>query len=318
MHLRSFGRALAASCLFSMLALAQPALAKAYVVVSVDWEGRDLQPANLRAMSRFREDYPQVPLQHFLNAAYYTKPGADARATTAAIRSVLRDGDEHGLHVHAWRSLVTEAGVAFRTGPSFVDRDVVLELCGVDCGNDVALTSYTVDELRRVLRFSVDTLVGQGFGRARSFRAGGWMADRNVLTALALEGFTLDSSATDSRYLEPAWGDRNLPAMVEALWPTTTPVSSPYRVALGDDLGIIELPNNGCLSDYVTGADMLHAFVRNAAPLVDDPARSTVVSIGFHQETAAVYLPHLRDGIDRITAWALQNGVEIEFLVGPF
>ena len=36
---------------------------KVRIVVSVDWEGRDLQTQNLEAMQQFRHDYPKIPLQ---------------------------------------------------------------------------------------------------------------------------------------------------------------------------------------------------------------------------------------------------------------
>ena len=79
--------------------------------MSVDWEGRSLLPENLRLMADFRRKHPDVPMQHFLNAAYYTRPDIDAPSTTQLIREVLLPADEHGLHLHAWRSLLAVAGV---------------------------------------------------------------------------------------------------------------------------------------------------------------------------------------------------------------
>ena len=289
-----------------------------HIVVSVDWEGDDLTPTNLTAMERFREDYPQVPLQHFLNAAYYTKPGARGDDVTRAIESVLRAGDEQGLHVHAWRSLVEAAGVPFHTGPSFVDRDVDLRTCGFDCGQDVALTGYSLRQLRQILSFSVDTLTTHGFAKASSFRAGGWMANSTVLHALALEGFTVDCSATDGRYLQQAWDGLRLPGMVSDLWPTTTTLSQPERVSFADGTSIIELPNNGNLSDYVDAESILHTFILNATQMQHSGSDDVVVSIGFHEETAANYLPHLRGGLDRIADWARAHDVAYDFIVGPF
>jgi len=39
------------------------------IVISVDWEGRDLAAANRRAFAAFPRAHPDVPLTHFLNAA---------------------------------------------------------------------------------------------------------------------------------------------------------------------------------------------------------------------------------------------------------
>jgi hypothetical protein len=298
----------------SASALAQ---GKVRIIVSVDWEGDDLQAQNLNAMRTFRSDYPAIPLQHFLNAAYYTKSGAVARNVTQQIQSVLRPGDEHGLHVHAWRTLVTAAGVHFRTSPSFVEGTVDLNQCDPDCGNDVALVAYTEAELKKILNFSVQTLVNQGFNRARSFRAGGWMANGRVLNALADSGFTLDSSATYAPYLEEAWSDYNLYSFVGQLWPNSVPTSQPYVYQAKSGATITELPNNGSLADYVTGADILKAFQSNAALLRSNPASDVYLSIGFHQETAADYLPALRSGIDQIMTYAKNQGIAYEFIVAP-
>lgn len=291
---------------------------KVRIVVSVDWEGRDLQKQNLEAMNRFREDYPDIALQHFLNAAYYTKPNANAEQVTTAIRSVLRPQDEHGLHLHAWRSLMQAAGVNFRRGPSFVGADVELSSCKFDCGHDVAITAYTQTELQQVFRYSNKILQEQGFDRPTSFRAGGWQADRKVLRALAAEGFRLDSSATYAPYLYPSWGHANLHPFVAGLWPDTVPTSQPYTIELAPDMSIVELPNNGCLADYMSASAILEAFRVNAELLEKEPAADVYLSIGFHQETARSYLPQLRQGIDEIRAYAKSRNIPIEFGLTDF
>lgn len=286
------------------------------VVVSVDWEGRNLDPQNLAAMEHFRHDYPNVPLQHFLNAAYYTKMDADARITTAAIRSVLREGDEHGLHIHAWRSLVNAAAVKFRTEPAF-RGPLDLSQCDPDCGHDVNMAAYNEKELRKLIRFSIDTLVKHGFDRPRSFRAGAWQADNHVFRALAKEGITLDSSATSAEYLKERWGKSLLYPVVGKLWPDTTATSQPYRIKLGAGLSIVELPNNGCLADYVSGEQIAQTFQKNVELWKKDKSRDIYVSIGFHQETALKFLPRLRQGIDAIREQALREKLPVEFVVPP-
>jgi hypothetical protein len=305
--------------IFLTIIMGSPAYSqgKVRIVVSVDWEGRDLREDNLAAMQDFRERFPAVPLQQFLNAAYYTKPNAYAAELTRSIKSVLRPGDEHGLHIHAWRSLVNAAGVRFRTGPSFVDQDVDVNGCGVDCGSDVALTAYTKSELRKIIRKSVDILTAQGFNRPGSFRAGGWQADDTVLNALAEEGFTLDSSATYAPYLEASWGGYNLYRFVAQLWPTIVPTSQPYIYSSKTGHQILELPNNASLADYVTGSDMLNAFIGQARILQVNPQDDVYLSIGFHQETAAAYLPRLINALKQIQDYALMWNIPYEFAVAP-
>ncbi len=304
--------------LLILLTLLLPSVGQAAlrVVVSVDWEGRNLDPQNLAAMEHFRHDYPQVPLQHFLNAAYYTKADADARITTAAIRSVLRKGDEHGLHIHAWRSLVQAAGVKFRTEPAF-RGPLDLSQCDPDCGHDVNMAAYNEKELQKLIRFSIDTLVKQGFDRPRSFRAGAWQADNHVFRALAKEGIELDSSATSAEYLKERWGKSLLYPVVGKLWPDTTSTSQPYRIKLGQGLSIMELPNNGCLADYVSGEKIAQTFQDNVELWKKDPKLDIYISIGFHQETALKFLLHLRKGIDLILEQAAREKLPVEFVVPP-
>jgi hypothetical protein len=75
------------------------ATGKVRVVVSVDWEGREIAPNNLEAMKAFRKDYPDIPLQQFLNAAYYTKTGADSKA---CLRPPVSRSAANRLFVGLW------------------------------------------------------------------------------------------------------------------------------------------------------------------------------------------------------------------------
>ena len=94
------------------------------MVVSVDWEGQGFTSENLDAFRRFRDDFPNVPITHFLNAAYFTslEPGdvSGAASVSDKIRSVLCDGDEIGLHVHADEHLLRAAGVTPKTSRSWM------------------------------------------------------------------------------------------------------------------------------------------------------------------------------------------------------
>ena len=50
---------------------------KLKIFVSMDWEGRDLDPKNLEALREFRKDYPGVAILQFLNGSYFTKKNID-------------------------------------------------------------------------------------------------------------------------------------------------------------------------------------------------------------------------------------------------
>ncbi len=312
----TFIRAIAFCALFAPLYGPLFAQGKMRIVVSVDWEGRNLDPENLAEFQKFRNDFPKIPLQLFLNAAYFTKEGAVAKDIVTSIRSVLRPGDEQGLHIHAWRSLILAAGVPFRSEPAFKGA-IDLTTCSPDCGHDVNITAYSEAELRKVIRFSIKTLTENGFDRPKSFRAGAWQADKKVLRALASEGITLDSSATDAEYLKERWGKTLLYPVTKKIWPEVTATSQPHWMPVGEGLKILEIPNNGCLADYVTGETILATFIKNVELLTSDPRRDVYLSIGFHQETAVKFLPNLRKGIELIQAHAAAQNIPLEFVVAP-
>jgi hypothetical protein len=276
------------------------------LMVTVDWEGRDLSDDNLEAMRSLRDRFDTVPLVQFLNAAYFTKPGADQADVSGRMNSVLRDHDEVGLHIHAWKRLFEASGVTFRNSPTFWGTSVPSYSCSHDCGHEVPISAYTTDELREVIRFSVDTLDGQGFGRPVSFRAGGWMAAQNVREALAAEGFDNDSSAVPALFLEGEIGHLPLHDWVEELWRGTDATSQPYALD-----GLTEIPDNGALADYVTGDEMYAVYLDAKRRLEENPDENVLVNIGFHQETAAEYLPRIEDALERILADVEQSDVPL-------
>ena len=63
---------------------------KIQLLVTVDWEGRDLRDDNIAAMKALHAKFPQVKIVHFLNAAYFTKSDADSESTRARTASRSR------------------------------------------------------------------------------------------------------------------------------------------------------------------------------------------------------------------------------------
>ena len=167
-------------------------------------------------------------------------------------------------------------------------------------GHSVPLSTFAEEEVRSIVAFSCRTLVQQGFDRPRSFRAGGWHADRSVLNALAAEGFAVDSSAVPPCWFKHGFGD------VQDLWPDATRLSQPYRL----EGGLVELPNNGCLADYATSSDMVETFQAVARSARGTPA---VLTLGFHQETAAKFLPRLRSALLEIELMAAVQRIPIRY-----
>jgi hypothetical protein len=280
------------------------------IVVSVDWEGRDLLPENLNAMKQLRADYPTVRLVQFLNAAYFTKPGANPANVRAQIQTALKSTDELGLHIHGWKRLFEAAGVTFRSTPTFWGRSWLSNDCSFDCGHEVPISAYTEPELEKVIAFSIATLETNGLGHAKSFRAGGWMARDAVRQALVAQGITWDSSAVPSAYLATELAGLPLLDWIDAEWKGTSPATQPYVITTAKGK-LKELPDNGALADYVTADEMVDVFRQATVRWKADPTRDQVVSIGFHQETAAKYLPRVREALDRMATIAKTEKIPI-------
>ena len=269
------------------------------IAVSVDWEGRDLSPVNLRAFDGMRKVHPKVPLTHFLNAAYYTKGDADSAEVTKFIRRVVAPHDELGLHIHPWRSLVEAAGVTFRPEPTIWGPQYKPRPGAGDTGHAVVIEAYEVPELRAIVRVSKKLLDENGFKLGTSFRAGAWLAGPRVREAIRREGFVVDSSATNTVWHEEL-AKYALPEMIDKTWPKVTPESQPFWMKTpGGEL--LEMPDTCALADYVTAKEMADHVTAAVQRLAQD-GPDLYVHIGFHQESAARYATRIIQAIKEIQA----------------
>ncbi len=257
------------------------------VSVSVDWEGAYFDEDALAALTRFRDDNPGVPVTHFVCPAYYTKPDAVPDDVTYFLRPQVHAGDEVGIHLHAWNSLVQAAHVPVRTGRSYLTDDGRLMDFEGDAGFDLDPTVYTVTELRSILAASRGLLETAGFKVAPVFRAGGWLAGPNVLEAARAEGFTIDSSATDSTWIgegDSSTGFEVLTGRVAELWPKVDRRTQPFSIETPAG-AIFEVPDSGAMADHMSKEEM-EDHVQWA---VAQPRRPIFVHLGVHAETAHNY-----------------------------
>ncbi|MCX4025118.1 hypothetical protein H0A36_27645 [Endozoicomonas sp. SM1973] len=305
------------------LAFINNALAEGKVVgiISVDWEGYWIKEKDIQKMRQFREDFPEVGMLHFLNAAYYTKHDANYPEITQTIQSVLLPNDEHGLHIHGWRSLVEASGVTFNTSPRMGKKDPIsLDKCQPpkDCGHDIDISSYSKSELRNIIRFSKRTLMDEGFDQPVSFRAGGWMTRSNAIQALSEEGIQYDSSAMPPELLKGSpWEKLPLYTWLDRLWSNIDTDTQPYVISRSGQARVLEIPDNGILADYITAEGMLEIFKKNVTKWQKNTDKNIYVSIGFHQESADKYLDRIREAKGLIEAYAQENDIPFEWATFP-
>lgn len=277
----------------------EPAGPAVHVTVSVDWEGAYFDQEALDAMDRFRTRYPGVPLTHFLNAAYYTKPGVDPIDPSREMKLAIKPGDGVGLHIHMWKTLVEAAGVKFRDGPSFLSAEGELLEFEDDIGFDVDPSAYTVEELRKVIGKSREILENEHFELEPLFRAGGWIGTPNVLEAVRAEGFTIDSSATDPDWLDGEDSQVQLQKRVREVWPNIDQTSQPFVIdtPAGE---VLEMPDTGALADHMSAEDMVSHVTAAHSRAANSPQRPIFVHLGFHAETAHHFLPALEQALDTL------------------
>jgi hypothetical protein len=280
------------------------------ICVTVDWEGWNLEPANLNAMTAFRKQFPTIPLTHFICPAYLTRDG-NLQEISGLISEQVRRGDEVALHVHCWQSLLTAAGVNPVLEPSwYINGDVGPTFNygngQVDQGHGVPLGFYSAENVGKIIAYGNQLLVKNHIALATpvSFRCGGWMSADPVQVALQAQHVANDSSSTDAPYftqIDHLLRNANcqLATWVAKLWGTIavphptylantlshevqpaggTATTQPYPIS-----GVLQVPDNGVLADYLK-VQMMYDRLHEAWQLAAQ--RDFVHVCGFHQESA--------------------------------
>jgi hypothetical protein len=267
------------------------------VALTIDWEGAQISPEGLSAVSELRRGLGDAPLTHFISSAYFTKETPDPALVTS-IASAVRKGDQVAVHLHVWRSLVQASGVDAKVSPSFLTgTDELVEFDDGDDGFDTDLDVYTVAQLRSLLRTSRRLLEQARLPVSHTFRAGGYLGTPKVLQAIRDEGYTIDSSAIDHNQLDEL-DDEFLPDRIRDIWPTVTSTSQPWFVkAHGGQL--LEMPI-AAFTDYVSAAEIIQVVEQAHARLQADPTRDVFVVLGFHLETADDFAGRLGEALANV------------------
>jgi hypothetical protein len=237
-----------------------------------------------------------------MNAAYFTRPGINPLEVAGKIRSVIKPGDEIGLHIHALESLLDATGVEFREGVTYWGSKKSQPFEG-QRGHDVPLTLFSRDEIRKLIRKSMEILRNHGFSDIKSFRAGGWVATPEVLEAVRSEGIRIDSSAISTELISyVVRQDQPLYQINKELWPDQTPFKHrPYELQTPAGT-LIEFPNNIGLADYVDAKTAFEWFEKIVEVNFSN-VPSMIFHYGFHQETAGIFLPRVVEFIKKLRAF---------------
>lgn len=208
-----------------------------YVSWTIDWEGYYENPTYLNQMAEITKKH-NVPLTHFFNPRIYI-----TESVTQSQREYMTDwvknrrdefGESIGLHLHMHKDMVADAGVEPKDTPRwgrYKDAD----------GQDVLTTEYSYEDLQKIVGWGIDKFEENGLGTPKMYRAGGWMADMDLLKVLDEKGFWLDSSG---RKRDSWWS--NFPYW--NLESTTQPYlisKAEQNLSKAPNLNLWEFPNNG-------------------------------------------------------------------------
>jgi hypothetical protein len=280
------------------------------LVVTLVWEGRDLEEYNLRALEKFRGEFSDIQLVHFVSPAYFLRDGVDAGVQAAKIRALMRPGDRIGVTLSGWRSLTAKADVIFRSGPTFWGESLRAVDCAVDCGQDVPVNVYPEQDLEKMIATSLRTLEDQGFGRVKGLLTSGWVASPEVLAGAVSAGIRYDFSAVAAEMLSKRARAYPLYGWVKSLWPTITPHTQPHVLTTASS-GLTEVPQSLGALDYVGVDDTLLLFKEYAEMARRDSGRELTFPLVLYQETAQTSLPVVKRALTAIFAHATLQGISL-------
>ncbi len=258
-----------------------------YVFVSNDWDESNNRPLSLQLQEELHTAYPKMKMTHFVGPYTFTDPAVSEQRRGELVDWVkmMRDtyGDEIGLHIHPYCNFIDTTSVPCHTMPSTVYD------AGDTTGYTVEVSSYTTEDFTTILQAADDLFTTYGLDKPTAFRAGGWTADESTLQALANDGFVVNASANNWARMEEWMGQQNgvLYTWNMEHWATINDTSQPYYPASDDILqpgepasGVLEVPDNGILVDYVSSDEMVQIFEANwpGGPLTEPK----VFSIGYH------------------------------------
>jgi hypothetical protein len=236
-----------------------------YVMVSTDYDFSDPGTYATGYMDWLHRDHPGMRITHFWAPYTYTDP-----AVTTARRAELdtwiktqRDQfhDEIGLHIHPYCNFVEDAGLTCITDQSDVYPS------GDTSGYTIMLGAYGRDNMSLLVQHAKSIFAQHGLGSPQTFRAGGWTATLDTLFALQDNGYIADTSALNWKYIQTAWKGHVIASWNMTQWAPIDDTSQPYYPSTtditsthpGNNLSLLEVPDNGVMIDYVT-LDNMHMF----------------------------------------------------------
>lgn len=242
-----------------------------YVLLTTDWDSSDSEDYVLQLHEALHREHPYLKITHFLGPYTFTDPLVSSvrRAFIAnwLLGLMSSQSDEIGLHIHPYCNFVdTVVCVDCKFKPSYIYMD------GDETGYTVLSSAYSENDYLKLLQASDRLFARYGLAKPTAFRAGGWVANSDILRALSADGFVADLSANNWVKLDEMqayrngvlydWNRRNWAPIGDRSQPYTPYELNP-AVSGSPSIPILEIPDNASLVDYVTLDEMIAIFQAN-------------------------------------------------------
>ena len=232
------------------------------LLISLAWDGPNVNEYNLNAFKSFRNKFSNIPVSHFVSPSYFTSP--QAAYNKGVIESLYRTGDQIGLSVAPWKSVVAGAGVPFRSSPTFWAETLGQTACNADCGGEVPMSAYTAKEVRSIFSTAMRVMDQHGFKGLKGMQVTGWLATPEIMAAAEEVGIKYDFSMVTPSLLADQLREFPIFSMVNKLWPNADVLSQPGTLP-SHSQAVTEVPQSLASLDYVTVEQMAQFLDRFVA-----------------------------------------------------
>lgn len=261
-------------------------MAKLYICMTCDWEGRSEIFKYYENMEKFQVTIPDIPITHFITPRSYGETLRDVIEKGKVIKAI----DEIGLHIHCWNDLLVQ-----------IDEAIALEAKGLQQriftstkadGKDTPLVAFT--DLPKIVKWFFQKLYMLSGVSPVSFRAGAWFASDSVYEALVGCGIKYDSSPLPfelikypdpliNGFLQNLWGLRMNDSGNALTWQQILNAieisTQPYALA-GRGHGLQVFPMTWGM-DVTTKVDWLEGWAKAEGEKVKKD-QNRFVNLGFH------------------------------------
>jgi len=282
------------------------------ISVAASWDGSNVDQTAVNSLAAFRSQYGAIPMLHFVSPAYFSRSPKESERSVVLLRSSIRPGDQVGLHVAPWKSIVSRSESMFRSAPTFWGAEVTKRDCVSDCGREVPILVYEPEEIVRIIATSKSLLEekGRDLPLVPAAHIAGWVASPDVHAALRRTGFTWSFSSVPPDQVAASLGQWPLMYWVRGLWGGLDRLPQPHDVTTPHGM-LTEVTTSGALLDHSTIAAARARFVDMAERARANPSQEFVYHIGTEMASAVRQMPRLAMLVETLEVEAARMNVRV-------